>query len=241
MLQMDYFQQIYIINLAHRSDRRLEMATQLNSIGLSFHSHNIMLFPAVRPDNSAGFPSIGARGCFLSHLGVLRDAAAKGFDRILILEDDLNFSVGFTERIGGITNALELGDWDIFYGGYFLTSALPKLPACTEVARIDPTFEIQTSHFIGFQGDAIDKASKFLDTLLSREAGDKDGGPMHVDGAYNWFRRIYSDQTTLLAVPELGYQRSSRTDIHVLRWFDRLPGFSQTVAGLRSLRNKFFR
>ena len=241
MHPMDYFQQIYIVNLAHRADRRLEMEVQLKSIGLSFYTHNIVLFPACRPDNSGGFTSIGARGCFLSHLAILRDAGAKGFDRILILEDDLNFSAGFMERIGGITNLLEVENWHIFYGGYFLPTALPEFPAGMEVVKISPLSDIQTSHFIGFRGSAIDKVSKFLEALLGRQAGDKDGGPMHVDGAYNCFRRINSDQTTLLAVPELGYQRSSRTDIHVLRWFDRMPGFRHAVDGLRSLRNKFSR
>jgi len=33
-------------------------------------------FPAVRPETAQGFPWIGARGCFLSHLAVLKSALA---------------------------------------------------------------------------------------------------------------------------------------------------------------------
>jgi hypothetical protein len=60
---------------------------------------------------------------------------------------------------------------------------------------------------------------------------------MHVDGAYTWYRRLSPEDVTLAAVPELGHQRSSRTDIHDLRWFDRLPLVHDTVAGLRRLKN----
>ena len=61
---------------------------------------------------------------------------------------------------------------------------------------------------------------------------------MHVDGAYCWFRHAHPHFRTLLAVPELGYQRSSRTDIHDLRWFDRVPVAREAVAWLRQWRNQ---
>jgi len=46
---------------------------------------------------------------------------------------------------------------------------------------------------------------------------------MHVDGAYTWFRRTHPTRRTWVALPELGHQRQSRTDIHPLRWYDRWP------------------
>lgn len=52
---------------------------------------------ACRPHDAGGFPSIGSRGCFLSHLAVLEDASAKGFERILIVEDDVDFLKDFPE------------------------------------------------------------------------------------------------------------------------------------------------
>jgi glycosyl transferase family 25 len=61
---------------------------------------------------------------------------------------------------------------------------------------------------------------------------------MHVDGAYFWLRRMYPQLTTRVAVPQLGYQRASRTDIHVLRWFDRLAGARQLTAAVRALKNR---
>jgi len=40
-----------------------------------------------------------------------------------------------------------------------------------------------------------------------------------------------------MAVPELGYQRFSRTDIHDLRWYDRVIGIRTLAAMVRSTRN----
>jgi len=82
---------IYVINLPYRTDRRAEIDVQLARAGLSLSHPKVHLFEAVRPDEPGPFPSIGARGCFLSHLGVLKDAAMRGFDKVLVLEDDADF------------------------------------------------------------------------------------------------------------------------------------------------------
>jgi hypothetical protein len=90
---------------------------------------------------------------------------------------------------------------------------------------------------VTFQGEAIAAAVRYLEAILARPAGDPDGGPMHVDGAYNWFRRANPQFKTVLAIPELGFQRASRTDIHDLRWYDKTPLIRNAVAGLRWLKN----
>ena len=59
---------------------------------------------------------------------------------------------------------------------------------------------------------------------------------MHVDGAYSRFRADNPDVRTFVAMPELGYQRPSRTDIHALRWFDRLPIIKDAVQAARQIR-----
>jgi len=233
---LGYFQQIYVINMPHRHDRRREMAEQLNEIGLNYESAGVQLFRAVRPEAPDKFPSVGARGCFLSHLGVLRDASNRQFERILIFEDDLNFVPDFSVRIGAIVAALERQDWSVFYGGYVLTAAL-EIQSPGALVRADPTFGIQATHFIGLRGQAIYEAVGYLESLLTRPSGDPSGGPMHVDGAYSWFRHAFPQMLTLLATPQLGYQRSSRSDIYALRWFDRVPGVRHAVARLRRSRN----
>ena len=86
------FDRIYVINLAERADRREEMSEQLARVGLSFDDPSIELFEACRPQSAGDFPSIGARGCFLSHFGVIENAVSNGYDSILILEDDMDWT-----------------------------------------------------------------------------------------------------------------------------------------------------
>jgi len=234
---LDYFQQIYIINLPQRRDRRREMAEQLKAVGLSFRDPRVRLFEAVRPEDAGQFPSIGARGAFMSHLGVLKDAKAHQWQRILVFEDDLNFIPDFPNKIAPVVARLQLEDWSFFYGGYVLAS-----PVESESGKVlipaDPALPIQTAHFLGLRGTAIDESIAYLETLLTRQGGDPRGGPMHVDGAYSHLRQEAPRLLTLLATPQLGYQRSSRSDIYDLRWFDRLPGLRQAVQALRSLKNR---
>jgi glycosyl transferase, family 25 len=233
---LEYFQQIYVINLPNRHDRRREMAEQLNSIGLSFDAPCVRLFEAVRPEAPGGFPSIGTRGCFLSHLGVLRHARDRQFERILIFEDDLNFAPDFNARICNVVAELEKTDWSLFYGGY-VADSLPQPEGTGGVLRLSPADLLSTTHFIGFRFPAIGEAVTYLENILTRPPGDPNGGPMHVDGAYCRFRQQFPTKITLVSVPMLGYQRKSRTDIHSLRWFDRIPGIRQGVAWMRRRRN----
>jgi hypothetical protein len=112
------FDALYVINLPERADRRREMAAQLAKVGLALDHPAVRVFPAIRPEARGEFPSIGARGCFLSHLALLRDAEACGVERIMIAEDDLNFARDFADRITGIARTLERTRWDVFYGGH---------------------------------------------------------------------------------------------------------------------------
>jgi glycosyl transferase family 25 len=237
MQVLDYFQQVYVINLPHRQDRRREMAEQLEKIGLQWDMPGVRLFEAVRPEEPGEFPTIGARGCFLSHLGVLRDATERKLDRILIFEDDLNFRPEFSAQMPKVIEALSSTDWSIFYGGYEMMPP-PQFGGDQAVLSVLPGDAIRTTHFVGFRGPAIGEIVSFLEDMLARTAGHPNGGPMHVDGAYGWFRNESPARTTLVALPQLGYQRSSSTDIHARRWFDRLPGVRHGTSWLRRVRNK---
>ena len=234
----EYFDAIYVINLPDRSDRREEMHRQLARIGLSFQTSNVFLFPACRPTDKGEFETTGARGCFLSHLRILENAAQRSLSRILVLEDDLNFVDDFSSRVHPLLRHLASSGWSIFYGGH-RASVLCNARADTDTLMVvAPEIPIETTHFVGFQAPAIGSIATMLRLFLSRRAGDPEGGPMHVDGAYNWYRRLNPTNVTLAAVPELGYQRSSRSDVHAPAWADRAPLVRDAVAGLRRLKNR---
>lgn len=234
----DFFDCIYVINLASRTDRWAEIREQFQRIGLAPDHPKVLRFDAVRPEDSGPFPSIGARGCFMSHLGVLKHAQSAGFQRILILEDDLDFSGDFKSRWPHVQAGLSLVDWQIFYGTYEVhdnaagpTSAAPLMAVSTQT-------QVGTTPFVAFQGDTISRAISFLEDMLRRPAGSPEGGPMHVDGAYNWLRAAHGEWKTYLASKQLGHQRPSRTDIHTLPWYDQLPWLRGLAQAARRLKRR---
>lgn len=225
-----------IINLAVRADRRAEMLAQLQGIGVAADAPDVAFFDAVRPAEAGGFPTIGARGCFLSHLGVLEQAQAQRAESVLILEDDLNFAADFVQRIDAVAAALASSRWSIFYGGYSIAGHDVSAQG-RPIAAIDAMQPVACTHFVALRGEALRLLPAYLKAILGRAPGHPEGGPMHVDGAYSRFRQDHPALETVIAHPELGYQRASRTDIHALRWYDHWPVVRQGVAWIRKLKN----
>jgi GR25 family glycosyltransferase involved in LPS biosynthesis len=71
----------FYINLDHRTDRRAEVEAELEKMGIPCER-----FPAVKW-------SPGIVGCNYSHIAVLKEARNRGYDSVLIFEDDFQFIV----------------------------------------------------------------------------------------------------------------------------------------------------
>ncbi|MGZ9812221.1 glycosyltransferase family 25 protein [Pseudoroseicyclus sp. H15] len=226
------FPRIYIINLPARADRRREMEAEFARIGLALPHPKIAFVPAARPDEAGGWDSIGARGCFLSHLGLLRQIAEGPDERALILEDDCDF----TRALGPGLEALQSARWEMVYGyvhGWGDAGDLPKgAIACP------PEAAVRTSHFIGLTREAAGRAAAYLEAITRRSAGDPGGGPMHVDGAYNWWRRSAPQMPVVCLNPPIARQRPSRTDIQGQGWYDRLPGLAPALVWARRAKRR---
>ncbi len=113
----------------------------------------------------------------------------------------------------------------------------PLAPAGTLVP-VPPGSGVLGLHMIGIRAGVMPALIAYLEAMLARPAGDPQGGPMHADGAYGWFRAAHPACRTVACQPPLGYQRASRTDIHELHWFDRTPAIRSLVAMVRSFRNR---
>lgn len=220
MSVLDAFTCVAIINLPHRTDRLREMGQQLARVGMGMD--DVMVVAGAKPDDPGAFPSIGARGCFESHLKTLDLAVTIKVPSLLILEDDCDF-------VGNEAPPHDV-DWDIFYGGHN-----------NEVQEEGPTIAAPDTaftgtHCIGLRGEAIRLARDYLKAMHARPAGDPMGGPMHVDGAYSWFRREHPELKTLVA--NIAVQRPSRSDVADLKWFDRLPLVRTGATALRQLTRR---
>lgn len=216
----------YVINLPSREDRRSEMEEQLRRVGWDAQfSH------APRPTDNGGFPSIGALGCFLSHLTTLK-RGLQDRKHVLVMEDDLDFNPGFTSLWDEIFGRLQFLDWNMFYPAHYLTNQADGL------LQVAPDLGIRCTHFYVIHKNTVPVFIDGLETIMSRPGGHPLGGPMHVDGAYCTIREQNPQLKTFVFSPTMGYQRSSRTDIGDTHWIERLPMGRPIASSLRKLKRK---
>lgn len=229
------FSRGYLINLPERVDRRRQAQRELDRAGLT----DVSIVPACKftspdaiLDGPSGFKSTGARGCFYSHLKCLKELARSG-ETGLILEDDI--CIARSINVLDINQALK--DWDIVYFGHELTGDIPRANSSTRDVIFEPySGKILTLHFYGVHQRIVKRLVEFLEMLLTRSPGDLKGGPMPIDGAISTFRELNPDVRTLIAVPKLGWQRASRSDLSP-RKIDGLQILRPFLAAARGLKN----
>lgn len=227
-----FFRETRVISLPKRADRRTEMSRELKHLGQSVDGKAVTWFDAISPSSAGGFPSVGARGCFLSHLEVQREAFKGGAEMLLVLEDDAHFGRAFRKHHSDVLGFLETNDWDIFYAGYRPRAAVPETGP---VAFVEPDLPLETTHAMAFRRDAISKVIPYLEAILARPPGSPEGGPMHVDGAFNWLRKAHPELRTCISIPQIVTQRSSASDISPKSGF---RSFASSAPGIRRLINR---
>jgi glycosyl transferase, family 25 len=225
-----FFDRTYIINLPERKDRLREITRELQFLGMSFADPRVRLLSATRPREALGFPAPAVRGCFLSHLALLLQAQADGLKNVLVMEDDLAISSVFGDYCGHLFQEAEQSPWGFIYFGHRVQTPALNVPRLAAFA--DP---IATSHFYAVNGIILGRLIDYLQAVQLRAPGDPVGGPMHYDGALTMFRAANPDVLTLIAQPSLGWQRSSRSDIHG-HWYDKVAGVQDVVAMARHVR-----
>ncbi|UZK67747.1 glycosyltransferase family 25 protein [Sphingomonas sp. M1-B02] len=211
----DDFEILRVISLPQRRDRRREMESEIARAGLA-GDPRIAFFDALRPSDAGPFSSIGARGCYQSHVKILEEAVRKKAS-VLILEDDCDLAPD--------AGSISLGSgWQIFYGGY-----MPAEPNNLQHS------DIIGSHMMGFSREGAQLVLEYLRNL------DVDGKHPPIDAAYIWFRRAHPEVTTVFAQPPIGHQRPSRSDIEPGAIYNRLWGVRDMVASVRRLRRTLTR
>jgi len=134
-----YFDQIYVLNLDKRPDRKIAMLQKLSRLGIKAefvraidgyaaqnkkeHQHYLE-----QPIGGRGghlleiehqrklIKSPGAWGYLKTYLGILQDAKKRGFDRILCFDDDVLFHKDFENQFKKAVKAIP-EDWKLLYLG----------------------------------------------------------------------------------------------------------------------------
>ncbi|KEQ54242.1 hypothetical protein [Sphingobium chlorophenolicum] len=229
---LKHFGAIRIINLASRADRRREITREFAKIGLEITADGPVRFHEAALFSDPGpFPLIGARGCWHSHVDILREAL-DGQDNILIFEDDCDFVAGIEDKLPNALASLAQKPWSIFYGGHDL---IDKPEQVDPFIHIDHGVQwLRGTHFVGFHRSILEQLVAELDKYLLDLTAGKDA-PKGIDGGYSWFRNRYPDLQVYLAWPKLGFQRPSHSDISGSSAMTRLmpPSFLSVIRAFK--------
>ncbi|XP_068213111.1 glycosyltransferase 25 family member isoform X2 [Palaemon carinicauda] len=129
-----HFDEIYLISLARRPERRERMLLSFDELAL-----NVKVFDAVdgKKLNETYLKELGVKqmdnykdpwsqrdmtygeiGCFLSHYYIWVDIVNNGHKKVLLFEDDIRFEPFFLEKMKHlIAEANDLVEWDLIYLG----------------------------------------------------------------------------------------------------------------------------
>lgn len=233
---LDSFPACYLINLPERKDRLRRVSSEFARIGWSIGAGGVQIYAARKFADRAGFPSAGARGCFCSHMDCLQNAMRHGQPNIILLEDDISFATCLPTLTSSILSQLRTIPWDFCYLGHEKTGNIDRASSRTSEVKLVPySGDILQSHWVMVNGRILARLAAHLERVASGREGDQEYGPMPIDGAYNIFRRNNSDVHTLISVPKLGWQLSSRSDI-APRYFDNWRLVRPVAAGIRQLK-----
>jgi hypothetical protein len=126
----EYFDMTYVINLDKRKDRWEHMEVQLKNSGINNYTR--MSATVVSDKQTKDIPHHkfkmhniqerfkkdyvkGAVGCRRSHLRCIQDAKEKGYEKILILEDDVEINPAIHSDLS--SNLPSISDWQMLYFG----------------------------------------------------------------------------------------------------------------------------
>lgn len=135
-----YFGHTYVINLPRREDRLVQFNDELVRINAS----GVTVFPAVDGrDIENDTPLLdGELGILETHIKILTEAKERGYDSILVLEDDVRFNDN-VEDFDVYFNQVPK-DWDLLYLGGNHTYGLPLHIHDRNVAKLNYTVALQS-------------------------------------------------------------------------------------------------
>lgn len=235
---IDYFEAAWVINLPERTDRLNGVLAEFARAGWERGPSRPQVYAAQKFEDRDGFPSVGVRGAYFSHWACLRRAWSEGCRNVLILEDDVALSSALPALTPSITAWLDAHEWDFIYFGHHDTGAIPNAAAKTKVddLRFIPwTAEITGLHFYAVNKRVLEPLNAHLDRNSSGSKASQEHYPMPVDGAFNIFRFRHPATKTFIAVPKLGWQRPSRSDI-TPRAFDQFQVMRPLTSVLRKVK-----
>jgi GR25 family glycosyltransferase involved in LPS biosynthesis len=119
----NYFDNIYVLNLNRRADRFEKIKNKLDLLNIKFERFSAIDGDDISDDEYDFSKFIQGRGmlenkyalaCLRSHIEIIKDAKSKGYERILIFEDDVLISKDINIHLQKLR---KIKDWKLLYLG----------------------------------------------------------------------------------------------------------------------------
>ena len=189
---------IFYINLSERNDRRIHIESELNKVGFTKYER----FNAVKMPNGDG-----RIGCSMSHLKCLELAKERGYNHILICEDDTTFLNPelFKKQLNHCLTTMH-NKWDvILLAGNNVPPYTLINDACIKVTRCQTTtiYLVNGNYF----DRLIENIKEGIKCLMKEPT-------RHIDFAVDkyWLKLQYKDMWLLITPPTV-IQREDYSDI----------------------------
>ncbi|XP_068834909.1 inactive glycosyltransferase 25 family member 3 [Capricornis sumatraensis] len=129
------FDEVFVISLARRPDRRERMLTSLWEMEVSgrvvdavdgrmlnssvMRTLGVELLPGYQDPYSGRTLTKGEVGCFLSHYSIWEEVVTRGLAQVVVFEDDVRFESNFKGRLEQLMEEVEAEKlpWDLIYLG----------------------------------------------------------------------------------------------------------------------------
>jgi len=213
---MDIIKHAFYINLESRADRKVWCEKQLQSIGL--HAQR---FNAIKLQN-------GAIGCSMSHLKCLQIAKEEGWDHLLIVEDDIEFTNPqlFKEQFEKFLTNTPKREWDVvLIAGNNMPPYEVVSDYCVKVTKCQTT----TSYMVN--GHYFDKLIANINEGIKLLMKEPDNHRSYAIDKY-WFNLQQQDKWFLIT-PLTVTQRQDYSDIE-----KRITNYSNVMLDLN--KKEFF-
>lgn len=109
----EFFDHVFYINLDRRPDRREGVEAELARVGILAERFPAIDGKQIEPDPTRRV-NLAELGCLISHRLVMEEGVKRGYDRFLVLEDDVTFLGDPNQRVRETAVALP-SDWDMLY------------------------------------------------------------------------------------------------------------------------------
>lgn len=189
-----YFDKIFCINLNSRPDRWKEAEQEFNK-----HSIKVERIAAVEGAKmNLEFPpeiKEGAVGCSLSHFFCIKYAKQLGINKLLILEDDVEFVDNINELFSEYIKEVP-PDWDMLYLGGQHYHGMNLQQVSEHVYKCEYTL---TTHSVAFNSTVFDM---FIDKLIDI-----------TKPCDTHYAESHKKINAYVIIPHLTWQRQSYSDV----------------------------